>query len=68
MANSVRALVLALIIFAAMLVGITVGVLSRMGGLDIPKSILSGTASTGSAIVIFLAAVNFLFPNNSEKP
>jgi hypothetical protein len=68
MANSVRALVLVLIIFAAALIGITIGLLSWIGGLDIPKSILSGAASMGTAIVVFLTAVNFLFPGNREKP
>lgn len=66
MNNTIRVLVFCHIALVSALLGIGAGLLSWVGGLNVPNSILSGAGTAGGAIVIFLAVIKFLVPNGAR--
>jgi hypothetical protein len=57
--DSTRALWLALMIFFSLAVGVAAGILTRVGGDDLPVAALTGGASFGGTLLLLMAVFHF---------
>lgn len=55
-----RVLWLAIIVFVAMMVGAAGGMLSWLGGANVPNAVLAGAGSFGATVLLMLAIAYFL--------
>jgi hypothetical protein len=57
---TVRGLWLAIAALAALVVGISIGLLAWAGGLNPPTAVLTGIGAFASAVLLFLAVLRFV--------